>query len=78
MTRRAGADVDWDREWRGAWKAHRANPWFAYQADVYAAWSEWRVQRTPANGSNVLKTDAFDEASPSRRHVADRLASRRR
>jgi len=48
--------ADWDREWERAWKAHPDNPWFHYQADVYADW-------TGAVGPiRVLKTDAFDEA----------------
>lgn len=49
-------DVDWDREWERAWKAHPDNPWFQYQADVYAGWIG------PMGPIRVLKTDAFDEA----------------
>lgn len=62
MTPRSGRDVDWDREWRVAWKAHPANPWFGYQADVYAGWSRRRLLRIPSRARRVLKTDAFDEA----------------
>jgi len=49
-------DVDWDREWERAWKAHPDNPWFQHQADVYAGWIG------PVGPIRILKTDAFDEA----------------
>jgi SAM-dependent methyltransferase len=62
MTPRSGHDVDWDREWRAAWKAHPANPWFGYQADVYADWARRRLIRIPSRARRMLKTDAFDEA----------------
>jgi SAM-dependent methyltransferase len=48
----------WDDEWERAWKAHPANPWFAYEADVYVE----RIGRAPSRRTRMLKTDAFDEA----------------
>jgi SAM-dependent methyltransferase len=62
MTPRSGREVDWDREWRTSWKAHPANPWFGYQADVYADWARRRLVRIPSRVERMLKTDAFDEA----------------
>jgi SAM-dependent methyltransferase len=52
-------DVDWDAEWLVAWKAHRKNAWFGYQADVYARWLADGGAPPPRR---LLKTDAFDEA----------------
>jgi SAM-dependent methyltransferase len=53
------ASGTWDEQWKTAWKVHAANPWFAYEADVYRA-------RLFAYGNDgwkrALKTDAFDEA----------------
>jgi SAM-dependent methyltransferase len=55
-------DFDWDRAWHTAWKPDPANLWFAYQADVYASWSERCLGKVPTTARRVLKTDAFDEA----------------
>jgi len=56
-------DTDWDLEWERAWKAHRANSWFRYQAEAYGAWVEKHLGPLSAGGAvRVLKTDAFEEA----------------
>jgi len=55
-------DFDWDRAWHTVWKPDPANPWFAYQADVYASWSGRCLGNVPTTARQVLKTDAFDEA----------------
>jgi SAM-dependent methyltransferase len=49
------APIDWDDAWASAWKASARNPWFGYQADVYAGWLD-------GAGARLLKTDGFDEA----------------
>lgn len=59
--RRTRPEVEWDREWQVAWKAHPQNPWFEHQAEVHANWLFQRLG-TPAGEARVLKTDAFDEA----------------
>ncbi|MBI3768478.1 MAG: class I SAM-dependent methyltransferase [Deltaproteobacteria bacterium] len=54
----SSADI-WDGEWARTWKAHPANPWFAYEAGVYTAQLGIRGDRA---SRRALKTDAFDEA----------------
>jgi SAM-dependent methyltransferase len=59
----SSADI-WDGEWARTWKAHAANPWFAYEAGVYTA--QLGTARLGVRGDGAswraLKTDAFDEA----------------